>query len=167
LGSDELRHCFLETKNQQFELLCSPCSPWTGGRATTPTDRAAIHGGHRVDPRLEVQEEPLLSPAQAPPRLQCHAPSASTMSDVGSPRAASPRSTNRDNVSDSATSTNEFYFVAIKSCIFPTSVALTLSSPGVVHYAHSSNRRWLVSTISATTWRPCVEQKASHNHDIC
>jgi hypothetical protein len=70
----------------------APSPAWTAGRATTtPMASAAT----LEDPGREHHGARLPPPAQAPPRLACRAPSASMTNAAASPRAASPRSTNR------------------------------------------------------------------------
>jgi hypothetical protein len=44
--------------------------------------------------------------------------------------------------------------------------ALTQSSPGIVHHAHSCQRGWLLPTVSAAAHRSRIEQESPNYYDI-
>lgn len=112
----------------------------------------ATPGLHLTDPPPEAHEG--RRPPPAPRPLQCPAPSASTTSDGGLLRAASPRSTTKDSVS-------VLYHVA-------TVVWRTDSrSSGIIHYTHPRPGRWLLPSVTTAANRLRLEQEGPYYYDIC
>ena len=163
-----MAHALSRPRICQTKPVNSCRAPWRGGHATTQAGPATAP---RSASPLEDPEGPRPPPAPALHHLACLAPSGSTTSDGGSPRAVSPRWTSKDNVRASGHAHERRDAQSAPACCTASccsySMTLTRPSPGIVHHSHPRPGRWRISPNPASTERTSRQQKSANHHDLC